>query len=294
MISHVSAIPESASFEVFGETITGIRHRNTQDEPKARLLCVHGWLDNANSFLPLMPLLPEVDILAIDLPGHGYSAHINGSYSVPDMMYWVAAIAKAVGWDEYHLAGHSLGGCIAPLVAVASPETVQSLILIESSGSMSEEADAYPDRLKKALKHRMDPEQFTSKTYEEKQQAVEARLRAAKMHAISARLIIDRQVKQVEDGWQWRFDPKLRMATAQYQTEAQVRATLAAIPCTTLSILATEGFLAQRENTHDRLSLITDHKSVTLMGNHHLHMDTPEPVSAAINQFLGTRPHMGG
>ena len=208
-------------------------------------------------------------------------------------MYWVAAVAKAAGWTEYHLAGHSLGGCIAPLVAVASP-AVQSLIMIESSGSMSEEADAYPDRLTKALRQRMEPEQFTSKVYKQKQDAVDARLRAAKMQAISARLIIDRQVQEVDDGWRWRFDPKLRMATSQYQTEAQVRAVLAAIPCTTLSILATDGFLAQRENTHDRLSMIKDHKSVTLIGDHHLHMDTPEPVSAAINQFLGTRPHMGG
>jgi len=294
MISHATATPESVSYNINGSTITGIRHRNPSIESSVRLLCIHGWLDNANSFLPLMPLLPEVDLIAIDLPGHGYSAHIGGSYSVPDMMFWVAAVAKAAGWDQYHLAGHSLGGCIAPLVAVASPDNVQSLIMIESSGSMSAEADAYPERLKKALRHRMEPEQFQPKPYKDKQDAVNARLRAAKMNPISARLIIDRQVKKVDEGWVWRFDPKLRMATPQYQTEAQVQAVLAAIPCETLTILAGEGFLSERENTHERLSLIQDHKSVTLMGHHHLHMDTPDPVSTAMNQFLGTRPHMGG
>ncbi len=293
-MNHSAALPESVAFEIDGHTISGIRHHDPERTAAVRLLCVHGWLDNANSFLPLMPLLPDVDLIAIDLPGHGYSDHLEGSYSVPDMMYWVAAVARAAGWDNYHLAGHSLGGCIAPMVAVASPEAVQSLILIESSGSVSEEADAFPARLTKALAHRLKPEQFASKTYESKQDAVDARLRAAKMHAISARLIIDRQVKEVDDGWQWRFDPRLRMASNYYQTEAQVRAVLAAIPCRTLSILASDGFLSTRENTHDRLVQIQQHNSVTLIGDHHLHMDTPEPVSAAINQFLGTRPHMGG
>ncbi len=294
MIDQTSAIPQAISFEIDGHTIAGIRHCNKNIESPTRLLCVHGWLDNANSFLPLMPLLPEVDMIAIDLPGHGYSDHIEGGYTIPDMMYWVAAIAREAGWDHYHLAGHSLGGCIAPLVAVASPETIASLILIESSGARSEEADAFPARLEKSLKHRLAPEQFKSKTYEDKQDAVDARLHAAKMHAISARLIIDRQLREVEGGWQWRFDPKLRMASHLYQTEAHVQATMAAIPCTTLTIIATDGYLSQREETHARLSLIKDHNSVTLIGNHHLHMDTPEPVSAAINQFLGTRPHMGG
>ena len=100
-MNHSAALPQSVAFEIDGHTIGGIRHHDPEREAKARLLCIHGWLDNANSFLPLMPLLPEVDLLAIDLPGHGYSDHIEGGYSVPDMMYWVACVARAAGWDDY-------------------------------------------------------------------------------------------------------------------------------------------------------------------------------------------------
>ena len=39
------------------------------------LLALHGWLDNAASFDGLAPLLPELNIVALDLPGHGLSEH---------------------------------------------------------------------------------------------------------------------------------------------------------------------------------------------------------------------------
>jgi pimeloyl-ACP methyl ester carboxylesterase len=46
-----------------------------------KILCLHGWLDNAASFNRLAPLLLEqeqqqpMEILALDFPGHGLSGH---------------------------------------------------------------------------------------------------------------------------------------------------------------------------------------------------------------------------
>ena len=44
-------------------------------EGAPRVLCLHGWLDNAASFVPLAPLLDRLDVVALDLPGHGHSEH---------------------------------------------------------------------------------------------------------------------------------------------------------------------------------------------------------------------------
>lgn len=286
--------PETIALQVDGKTIAGIRHRIPDSEPQARLLCVHGWLDNANSFLPLMPLLPEVDLVAIDLPGHGYSDHLDSVYSVPESAYWVAAVIKQLGWEQCHLAGHSLGGIIAPLVSVARPDTISSLILIESSGALTSEADEIVQRLRTSINERLQDNKYASRVYKDKNAAVDARLRSARMDPKSARLIIDRQLSESDDGWRWRFDPKLRVSTAHRLTEAHVQEINAQIECPVLTILGKEGFLTSREKTAERLALIKNHQSVWLAGHHHLHMDTPEPVAAAINRFLGTTPALGG
>ena len=286
--------PESVSLDVNGKTITGIRHRVANEDAPVKLFCLHGWLDNANSFLPLMPLLPEIDLVAIDMPGHGFSDKLDSTYTVPDSAYWAAACIKALGWERCHIAGHSLGGIIAPLVAVGAPDMVESLILIESSGALTSEAENFSERLRNSMSDQLAENKYQSRVYPTKEDAIETRLRSAKMETSSAKLIIDRQVMQCEGGWCWRFDPKLRISTAHRLTEAHVQNVNRNIECPVLTIIAKQGFLTSREQTTERLKLIKNHKMVTLAGHHHLHMDTPEPVSAAMNQFLGTRPALGG
>ena len=36
---------------------------------------LHGWLDNANTFDRLAPLIPELNLVALDFAGHGLSNH---------------------------------------------------------------------------------------------------------------------------------------------------------------------------------------------------------------------------
>ncbi|KAG8436443.1 hypothetical protein GDO86_007511, partial [Hymenochirus boettgeri] len=41
------------------------------------VLCLHGWLDNANSFDRLVPLLPkDHHYVALEFSGHGLSSHL--------------------------------------------------------------------------------------------------------------------------------------------------------------------------------------------------------------------------
>lgn len=286
--------PETISLQVNGKSIAGIRHRIQGEDSPTKLLCLHGWLDNANSFLPMMSLLPDMDLVAIDMPGHGFSDHLDSTYTVPDSAYWVAAVIKALGWGRCHIAGHSLGGIIAPLVAVGIPDTIESLVLIESSGALTCEPDEFVERLRSSMSDQLTEDKYQSRVYSSKDDAINTRLRSAKMNTNSARLIIDRQLAEFDDGWRWRFDPKLRVSTAHRLTEAHVRAVNASIDCPVLTVIAKDGFLTSREQTTSRMDLIKDHRSVTLTGHHHLHMDTPEPVAAAVNQFLGTTPALGG
>jgi len=43
------------------------------------VLALHGWLDNAASFIPLAQHLNETNLIALDFPGHGKSEHRTGA-----------------------------------------------------------------------------------------------------------------------------------------------------------------------------------------------------------------------
>jgi len=47
------------------------------NENSIRTIAMHGYMDNAGTFDRLIPLLPDqFYVVAIDLPGHGFSSHV--------------------------------------------------------------------------------------------------------------------------------------------------------------------------------------------------------------------------
>ncbi|MGL4692583.1 MAG: alpha/beta fold hydrolase, partial [Stenotrophomonas maltophilia] len=102
------------SLPVAGSTVAGLR---SPVSGGLRVLALHGWLDNAASFVPLAAQLPELELVAIDLPGHGHSAHLppGTQYNTPGAICHVLDVADALGWDRFVLLGHSMGAGIASL-----------------------------------------------------------------------------------------------------------------------------------------------------------------------------------
>ena len=117
------------------------------DGPK--LLCLHGWLDNAASFQPLAPHLAAFDWVALDLPGHGGSAHRppGCDYAFADWLHDVLDALDSLGWHQADLLGHSMGGAIASFVAAAAPSRVRRLALVEALGPVAGGAKGFPAAL---------------------------------------------------------------------------------------------------------------------------------------------------
>ncbi len=58
---------------------------------------------------------------------------VNAPYTLNDMGADIAGLMDAVGYDEAHIVGASMGGMIAQIVAAQYPEKTRSLILIMST-----------------------------------------------------------------------------------------------------------------------------------------------------------------
>ena len=90
---------------------------------------------------------------------------------------------------------------------------------------------------------------------------------------------------QTEQGWTWRSDARLRIASASRMTESQVEGFLRAIKAPTLLVVGEQGMGGNGMFDH-RTHWIASLQVVRLPGRHHLHMESPQPVANSINTFI--------
>ena len=117
------------------------------------VIALHGWLDNANSFARLAPKLQGLRIIALDMAGHGHSAHrpTGAGYALWDYVFDVLQVAEQLGWKRFALLGHSLGAIVSLVLAGALPERVTHLGLIDGAIPPTGTADNAAERLGMAL-----------------------------------------------------------------------------------------------------------------------------------------------
>lgn len=250
------------------------------------LVALHGWLDNAGSFARLAPLLAaRYRVIALDLPGHGHSGHLaaGASYHYVDYVQAVLAAADALQLDRYSLLGHSLGAGIAALVAAASPERIERLLLIEGLGPLGDDGAHTLQRFRDALARR-GANRKPLRVFRDVTQAVAARSMASGLPAELARPIVERGLAETDGGWRWRSDPRLTRPSAVRLAETQVHALLRGIGAPTALLLAQPatsylpGALMQA-----RAACVANITVSHLDGGHHLQLEHPADVAAWID-----------
>ncbi len=273
-----------------GLRVAGLRAGTRDGTP---VLALHGWLDNAASFVPLAARLPALDWALVDLPGHGLSDPLpaDAAYTTPQAIVQVLAIMDALGWERCVLLGHSMGAAIASLVAAVAPRRTQALVAIEALGGLAAPASQTVERLRAHVAALAAFSDKQLRVFTDIAAPVRARMLANQLDEASARLLVERGVRPVAGGWSWRSDPRLMLPTAVRMTEEQVHDVLGAIQCPAQVIYATpaQPYFPEPERSQ-RAALLAHGRLHTLPGHHHLHMDQPEAVAVVIRDFLGTIP----
>ncbi|RLE32698.1 MAG: alpha/beta hydrolase [Acidobacteria bacterium] len=259
----------------------------SEDQP--RVLALHGWMDNAASFIPLASLLNGFHIIAPDFVGHGRSDHRPHSCGA-HFIDWVAdvlGLTEALGWGEYSILGHSMGAAIGAQTAAVAPDVVQRLVLLDGFGPLSDPADEAPARLAKALdaERRLNPAEIPPcRTVED---ALKARMRSGPdLGREAARLLVERGTEPCVDGLRFRHDPRLRLPSRTRLTEDQVLAFLQGVSCPVLAIRPRGGWPVPEDIIARRLGAFSDLERLEVEGGHHVHLTHPERVADAIGGFL--------
>ena len=99
------------------------------------IVFLHGYVDSARAWVPLLPQLPrDRRLLIVDLRGSGISSKPDCCYSRFDLAYDVRLLLDALHVPEADIVGHSLGSIVAQTFAETWPERTHRLVLVSSTG----------------------------------------------------------------------------------------------------------------------------------------------------------------
>jgi pimeloyl-ACP methyl ester carboxylesterase len=116
----------------------GVRmhYRDQGDPAKPAVVMVHGFAASLHAWEPWVArLAPDYRLISLDLPGHGlteapagYKASTAGNVALVD------ELTRRLGAQRFVLAGNSMGGGVAWNYALAHPERLRGLVLVDAAG----------------------------------------------------------------------------------------------------------------------------------------------------------------
>ncbi|MDP1607726.1 MAG: alpha/beta hydrolase [Chlamydiales bacterium] len=99
---------------------------------KEKVLVMHNWMGDSTSYDSILPYLniDEYTYVFVDLRGYGRSKEMRGTYSVEEASVDAIKLIDFLGWDKFHLIGHSMSGMIVQKITVDNPSRVKSVVAI--------------------------------------------------------------------------------------------------------------------------------------------------------------------
>ncbi|XP_049824089.1 probable serine hydrolase isoform X3 [Aethina tumida] len=265
------------------------------------ILAIHGWQDTCESFDRLIPLLTkDVGVLAIDLPGHGYSSKLPAGMFYDNMNYpiLIRYIMKYFGWPTVSLMGHSLGAISCYTFAMMYNKDIDFLVLIdglkplEQPNSQKQMASVVEQFLKydKLSRDQSEPPTYPLEVLKE----MLSKTLDNSIDIEYAELLLRRNIQpSVKDPNKYYVtrDPRLKSIFFGNWGHNELVEYAAHVTCPLLFFKASSsGYFEKKENPLEvfetilKVSPNCHYKEVE--GKHHVHLNNPERLNGMINEFI--------
>lgn len=252
---------------------------NPDDTAKPPLLFLHGYRAHSRIWDGIAPFfIEQFQVFAMDFAGMGESSY-RDSYSLDSFDEDIVAVVEAIDRGAVTLVGHSFGGGRVARFCGQHPERVGHAVLIDAfmhflempgphSWPVRGRRPAYPDYESILARYRLVPEQPAERWM--------------------FNYIAHHSVKQTEDGWVWKFDPRLPGG----HTELDGTALLKAIQAPLDIVLGERSGLISAERLQLMLtSAPRSRGAVTIPeAHHHIMFDQPLALISALRALLAIEP----
>ena len=258
-----------------------VHYRVSGPEDGRPLVLIHGTAASLHTWEPLRARLDDrYRVIAYDQPGHGLTGpHPARDYTYDGMADGLEAVLAAEGIDRAVLIGNSMGGWVAWRHALARPDQVAALVLLDASGIPTEEASEgnlgftlMRSGLGRAAMQRLTP-----------RAAVEASLRQS---VSNGAVVTDEAVDRY---WELLRYPGNRQAAGDQFTAARIDASdrLGAVVAPTLVLWGVEDRLVPVSSAQGFVKKMPNAEAVLYEGIGHLPMEeAPDAVAADVRTFL--------
>jgi pimeloyl-ACP methyl ester carboxylesterase len=288
-----------------GIKLAGQHYRSTltNDEVEHRILCWHGWLDNCRSFhrigADLTSKLKNVDLVALDFPGHGASSHksLDGASTIMmDLVYYLYDAIHQLQWqnEKITLLGHSMGAGICLMYAAAFD--VDKLIMLDCLGPMTKKAEDVVIGLRRHIEQKLKGKPPNS-IYPNIDTAVQVRCASAMampgnqyISTESAKALVTRASDTLEGGKiQFVYDQRLKWPSMMYLSQEQLNQLYSDVANSSAKVcllLARDGLPYHQSAVISAQGLLKPYVCKTLPGSHHFHMDE-DSSQTVVNEIIG-------
>ncbi len=96
------------------------------------VLVLHDWNGDHTNYDPVLAYLDNATFTYVfaDLRGYGKSRDIVGEYTVGEISVDCLALAARLGWQRFHVIGHSMTGMAVQKLAADAPARIKSAIAV--------------------------------------------------------------------------------------------------------------------------------------------------------------------
>lgn len=285
-----SALRETAVRDEYVE-LRGLRF-HYRDWPSQRadartLVLLHGYTGHARSWDHFAAgMTDRYRVVALDQRGHGETAWAPADrYGTEEMVADLRAFVTALGLQDYHLLGLSMGGIVGfhyaggSGAATAVPAELSRFVIVDIGPELIASGSA---RIQDGTRAR--------DVFDTKDEAV-AQQRAANARAPDAHLRhrMENNLMRLEDGrWTWRYDRALRdPRNLRLRDPVAGWAAIAGIRVPTLLIRGAESDLLSAEIAQRMVTTLKDGHFAEVAGSgHSVPLDAPEGFAHAARSFL--------
>jgi pimeloyl-ACP methyl ester carboxylesterase len=251
------------------------------------VLLLHGGCAHSRWWDSLAEALRDAyRVIALDLRGHGNSAHADPpAYRIADYADDVATCIDALALTPTILIGHSMGGLVAAAYAGRAPERLTALVIVDSQVRISTATARYMTRLR----------HFPQPMYRDHDTAMRRfRLLPTQTNAAPTLLahVATHAMQQLPDGrWTLRFD----RASLSHPEPHDWLPPLQHLRCPILLVRGAHSTLLPHDKFATLLAALPHAEGVEIPdAHHHVMLDNPPAFARAVRAFLdrlpGSRP----